>query len=113
MKSKITKEYSSTVPKGQVISQEEYEGQELEAGSTVHYVVSKGPEQVTIPTDLTGRPFSEAKAILQNLGLVVKMISEPNDEYADGYVIAVPLSGTKVDLGSTVEVYVSTGPTVS
>lgn len=113
LKSKITKEYSSTVPKGQVISQEEYEGQELEAGSTVHYVVSKGPEQVTIPTDLTGRPFSEAKAILQNLGLVVKMISEPNDEYADGYVIAVPLSGTKVDLGSTVEVYVSTGPTVS
>ena len=107
-----TEEYSTTEA-GKVIRQGTDSGEEVEVGSTVTFVVSKGEEpkkQVTIPTNLTGKSYYEVKAELENLGLVVKKISQQSFEYNDSEVIAIPKSGEKVDEGSTVEVYVSTGP---
>lgn len=41
----ITNEYSSTVPEGSVISQGIAAGEQVEVGTTVDYVVSRGPEK--------------------------------------------------------------------
>ncbi len=108
----VTEEYDFAT-KGEVISQEEYYGTELAKGSTIHYVVSKGEEpkeKVRIPTDLTGRSYYEVKATLENMGLIVMKISAQSYEYDADQVIAVPQSGFKVEVGTVVEVHVSTGP---
>ena len=108
----VTEEYSTTEA-GKVIRQGTDSGEEVEVGSTVAFVVSKGEEpkkQVTIPTNLTGKSYYDVKAELENLGLVVKKVSQSSYEYNENEVIAIPKSGEKVDEGSTVEVYVSTGP---
>lgn len=108
----VTEEYSTTEA-GKVIRQVTDSGEEVEVGSTVAFVVSKGEEpkkQVTIPTNLTGKSYYDVKAELENLGLVVKKVSQSSYEYNENEVIAIPKSGEKVDEGSTVEVYVSTGP---
>ncbi len=108
----VTEEYSTT-EKGKVISQKTDSGTEVEKGSTVEFVVSKGEEpkkQVTIPNNLTGKSYYDVKADLENLGLYVKKVSQSSYEYDADEVIAIPKSGEKVDEGSTVEVYVSTGP---
>lgn len=107
------KEEYSTTEAGKVTSQKTSSGTEVEKGSTVEFVVSKGEEpkaQVTIPTNLTGKSYYDVKADLENLGLVVKKISQSSYEYNVDEVISIPKSGEKVDEGSTVEVYVSTGP---
>jgi len=107
-----SEEYSTT-EKGKVISQKTSSGTEVEKGSTVEFVVSKGEEpkaQVTVPTNLTGKSYYDVKADLENLGLYVKKVSQSSYEYNADEVIAIPKSGEKVDEGSTVEVYVSTGP---
>lgn len=108
----VTEEYNNTVEAGKVISQKTDEGDEVAKGSTVEYVVSKGAEpkeQVKIPTGLKGKSFSSVKATLQNKGFVVQASYEPNDTYADGYVVHVEGEGLEVDKGSTVVVVVSTG----
>lgn len=108
----VTEEYSTTEA-GKVIRQGTDSGEEVEVGSTVAFVVSKGEEpkkQVTIPTNLTGKLYYDVKADLENLGLVVKKISQSSYEYDEDKVISIPKSGEKVDEGSTIEVYVSTGP---
>lgn len=107
-----TEEYSTTEA-GKVIRQVTDSNEEVTKGSTVEFVVSKGEEpkkQVTIPTNLTGKSYYDVKADLENLGFVVKKISQSSYEYEEDEVISIPKSGEKVDEGSTVEVYVSTGP---
>ena len=108
----VTEEYS-TVEAGKVIRQETDAGDEVEKGSTVVYVVSQGEEPketVKIPTTLTGQSYYDVKAKLENMGLVVKKISQSSYEYYEDEVIAVPQSGEEVEVGSTIDVYVSVGP---
>ena len=110
----VTEEYSTTEA-GKVIRQGTDSGEEVEVGSTVAFVVSKGEEpkkMVKIPTGLKGKSFSSVKATLGNLGLNV--INPPryeeSTEYQDGYVIFVEGEGLEVEVGSEVTVVVSTGP---
>lgn len=79
-------------------------------------LVSKGNEgdtpavaQVTIPL-LENRSQAAAEEALTTLGLVVDLKEEPSDDHDEGDVIRTdPDAGTKVDVGSTVIVWVSTG----
>lgn len=112
LKGSAKTEYSDT-EKGKVISQTVNSDEEVDLGTTITFVVSKGPEPaptVVIPTDLTGKSLSSVKATLQNLGLEVSVTYGESMEYHDGYVYSVPESGATVNVGSTVTVYVSTGP---
>ncbi len=112
LKGSAKSEYSDS-PKNEVIRQDIDSGEEVDKGTTVTFVVSKGEEPVptvTIPTDLTGKTINSVKATLQNLGLVVDIEYQESYEYNDDYVISVPASGEVVNEGSTVIVYVSTGP---
>ena len=71
-----SEEYSDDVPEGQVISQSIDPGEKVEKGTTVSYVVSRGPETkyVNVP-GLGGYKEAEARARLENAGLKVGTVS--------------------------------------
>ncbi|GBE58109.1 serine/threonine-protein kinase PrkC [bacterium BMS3Abin01] len=108
--------YSGSVPKGSVISQDPVAGTEVQTGSTVKYVVSKGaepPAQVTVP-ELTGKTVDGARALLAGAGLTLGSVT---DDYSGsvpvGQVISQnPVAGQVLDEGSSVSIVVSKGPEI-
>jgi serine/threonine-protein kinase len=101
---------SKTVEKGRVISQDPGSGVLVAQNSTVDLVVSSGPDTVVIP-DLSGKTENEATNALTDLGLTVGRITEQSDpSVAKDVVIKTnPVSGTNVDKGSSVDLYISNG----
>lgn len=73
-----SEENSDTVPAGQVISSSEDAGAQLHWGDSVHLVVSKGPEMITIPK-VVGMNVDDAKKMLEGLGLEVKVSAPLGD----------------------------------
>lgn len=71
-------EFSDTVPAGQVMSSSEDAGAQLHWGDSVHLVVSKGPEMITIPK-VVGMNVDDAKKMLEDLGLEVKVSAPLGD----------------------------------
>jgi serine/threonine-protein kinase len=92
-------DFSSTVPKGSVISQSPSTGT-LFQGDLVTLDVSKGPEMVAVP-NVIGQQEQPARAILQALGFTVKV-----DRVFGGFFGTVRLQsvdgGTKAPKGSTI-----------
>jgi len=104
-----TQEFSETVAAGAVISTEPPAGEEVEKGSSVALVVSKGPEAVAVPP-VIGSSESEAVADLQSLGLQVEVWYNYSETTAAGLVMAVdPPADTRLAKGSKVIVTVSLG----
>jgi serine/threonine-protein kinase len=104
-----TEEYSETVGLGKVISQSPGANQKATEGSAVNVVVSLGPQpvKVTVPSVIT-MSRSDAESAIEAKGLVpfVSELSNP-DPATHGFVYDQdPASGTKVDDGSTVIIYV-------
>ena len=105
-----TSNYSDTVPEGQVISQNPYYGTKVEAGSTVTYVVSKGMQNVTVPS-INGSTEADAKAALKAAGLSGAALGYVNDSQPAGTVIKQnPAAGQEIAPGSSVNYYLSLGP---
>ena len=105
--------YSESVPKGNVISQDPPAGTEVQTGSTVKYVISKGaqpPAQVTVP-DVTGATVDGTKALLAGAGLTLGSVTEDySSSVPAGQVISQnPSAGQVVDEGSPVSIIVSKG----
>jgi beta-lactam-binding protein with PASTA domain len=94
---------SDTVPAGQVISQTPESGTKAEKGSAVTIAVSNGPKQFPMP-DVRGMSFSEAKAKLESLGLVVKREQVPGS-YGDTVVGQKPSKGQTVKRGTTATLF--------
>ena len=106
----VSEEYDPVAPVGQVIATDPPVGESLKSGTPVNLVVSKGPKPVKVP-DLAGTPVDEAKAQLEDEGLVVTVTEEFSSDYSFGNVISTnPSAGTKVDVGGAVELVVSKGP---
>lgn len=83
-----TESYSSTVEKGNVISQSPSGGQKAPAGSMITLNVSLGQEdnKVRVP-NLIGVPEDEAIAKIIEAGLLVGLVGEMNsEEYESGFV---------------------------
>jgi serine/threonine-protein kinase len=101
---------SKTVEKGRVISQDPGSGVLVAQNSTVDLVVSSGPDTVVIP-DLSGKTENEATNALTDLGLTVGRITEQSDPSVakDVVIKTSPVSGTNVDKGSSVDLYISNG----
>lgn len=95
-------EYSTLVASGKVMSQKPASGQ-LERGSTVEYVVSRGPKMIQVP-DMQGKQISEARATLEGLGFDVKV-----EEFLGGFFGTVrsqsPSGGTAPE-GSVIRLVV-------
>ena len=72
-KGKVSKGYSDSVAKGNVISSSPIAGASgYYKGDSVDLTISKGPEKVTVP-DVTGKSQDEAKKALEDAGLKVKV----------------------------------------
>lgn len=96
------KEYSTTVPSGQVMSQNPAGGQ-VERGTTVQYVVSRGPRMVKVP-NMQGKQLDEARRELESLGFKVEV-----EEFLGGFFGTVrsqnPAGGNAPE-GSTITLVV-------
>ena len=100
-------EEASSTPVGQVIRQSPSAGKEVEPGSTVSIVVSKGQQKVTVP-NVVGKLRSEAVSALREAGLKpVVQEQETETESKIGRVIdQFPSAGMKVEKGAEVTVAV-------
>ena len=108
-----TEDYSDTVEKGLVISQDTDAGKEVSKGTTIGYVVSKGPKLtvVTVPSILSFDKNAAEKK-LKEAGLVPEYLGEDDsvNEYGQGQVSYQSISaGTQVEKGTTVQYRVSKG----
>jgi serine/threonine-protein kinase len=99
------------VAQGNVISTNPPAGTQRPKGSQVQLVVSSGKQKVTIPS-LVGDTPSQAGQALGALQLGVgSQVSEPSTSVAAGLVTRTePPAGSSVQVGSSVTVFVSSGP---
>ena len=110
LKISSSEEYSDKVPAGYVISQNPVGGTEVEEGTTVKVVVSKGKQTVTVP-NVSGMSESAAISALEKLHFTVKINREYNDYVYEGQVIRQsPDANTEAMPGSTITITVSMGP---
>ena len=96
-------EYDSDIPKGYIVSQSLTPGREVEMGTEITFVVSKGPEYIVVPkvTDMT---LEEAKEKLEEAGFKVETIEKLNDgdQIENTVANAIPEEGSKQVKGSTI-----------
>ncbi|MEO0366979.1 MAG: PASTA domain-containing protein, partial [Pseudomonadota bacterium] len=107
----VTAQPSSTAPAGQVIGQSPAAGVVQVVGSPVDLTVSSGPPQVNVPNVL-GLTEAVANTALTNAGLTLGNVSQQNSATVPvGQVISqTPIAGAQIDVGSAVDVVVSSGP---
>ena len=109
----VTEEYSDTAPAGQIIQQEPSADTVLKAGETIQLVVSKGPQMAEMP-NIIGFTQDGAVKELEARGLVASCFMVVNDgSYASGCVVRTSEeSGTKVEVGTVITVYIAADPSV-
>ncbi len=100
-----TYEYSDTVEAGFIISQSLEKGSQVEKGSEMKLVVSKGIEYIVLP-DVTGSDYQVALQTLTQAGFVCKKIEKNNDgsHTPDEVVALTPEAGGTYEKGK--EIYV-------
>jgi serine/threonine-protein kinase len=100
-------EEESASPAGQVIRQSPSAGREVESGSTVSIVVSKGEKKIPVPNVL-GKLRSEAVAALREAGLSPAVQEQETEvpSQAGRVVDQFPPPGSKVGKGAEVTVVI-------
>jgi serine/threonine-protein kinase len=104
------REHESPLPRGEVISMAPGAGTQLILPSAIALVVSAGPATVEVPY-LIGRPFGEARAALEQIGLAAATAKDDSSstEAAGTVTAQTPAEGTAVTPGTTVSLTVSVG----
>ena len=109
----VNQEESSAAYKGYVTEQDPRggEGKIAEVGSVIAITVGTGPAPVKIP-DLYNLTLERAKEVLEGAGLSLGSQTEAsNDRISAGHISDQrPTAGTEVELGSSVDITVSSGP---
>lgn len=110
--SESSSEYSDEYEEGTIIRTVPAAGEQVEKGTTVNYVLSKGKktETVEVPT-LSGLTRSQAEAKLSGLGLTANVTESYDSTVTKGYVISQSVTpGSQIEKGATVDIVVSLGP---
>ncbi len=109
-KVEVKETYSNDMRAGLVVSTSPDRGTYVQPGSTVTITVSKGREQVTIPSVSVGMTYEEAVEALNDAGFkgTVKEATEYSASVGSGFVTRYSPSKT-VDPDGTVTIYVSLG----
>jgi len=103
LEASVSKDYSDTVPQGQVVSQDPGGGTTVGKGSTVSLVVSRGPQLFEVP-DVRGQQADQAVQTLKSDGFKPSVRSLPG---GPGRVLnQSPGGGDKQPHGTTVTLYV-------
>ncbi len=80
----------------------------VEIGSTITVTYSTGPQSVRLPDNLEGMNADEAISQITNLGVNVRVHRERSTSAAANTVLRTnPSSGSTVEIGSSVDVYVA------
>ena len=105
-----TRESSSRVPVGQVVSQNPSAGSNARSGSSVDITFSSGPNQLPVP-DVVGYSVSDAVAAIWNAGFGYTVETIESTESAGTVLSTDPAGGTLLDPYSrTVTITQSSGP---
>lgn len=108
----IEREYSATFEAGVVMSQSILAGEEVKEGDRVKLVISKGKEEVDVPS-VVGKTAEEAKQTLLNAGFQVEEDEEYSEDVEENLVISqTPEGATKAEKGSTITIVISKGEEV-
>jgi beta-lactam-binding protein with PASTA domain/tRNA A-37 threonylcarbamoyl transferase component Bud32 len=99
---------SSSTPKGHVISTNPPNGKFVPKNSTVTLLVSGGPGKVTVP-DVRGNSVAAAANTLTGMNLQVREVSVSSTAPSGRVVRESPVPGTRVNPGSSVTLYYSSG----
>ncbi|MBO4872500.1 MAG: PASTA domain-containing protein [Lachnospiraceae bacterium] len=103
----MSREYSETVPKGQVISQNVPAGTVLTRGSVISLTISRGPEPFELP-DLRGWEAAAAKAVLDAKGITVSFDYVIDPDVSEDVVLTQDLpAGSILYQGDAVRLTVS------
>jgi serine/threonine-protein kinase len=108
LKPVVEREASTKVLEGSVIRSDPGAGTAIERESKVTLIVSKGPEEKTVP-DVVGSDQEDAASRLSKEGLTVVVREKASGEPVDTVVDQSPAAGQLVDEGSTVTIFVSNG----
>jgi len=101
---------SDTLPAGTVITTQPGPGTRIAIDSVIEVTVSDGPARASVRS-VTNRPLAEAVNRLRDQGFEVDVYEEASPAVAAGLVVRqVPSAGQEAVLGSTVMLWVSTGP---
>lgn len=103
--------FDEDVKGGFVISQNPQPGARLERGSPIHLVVSKGPQRIQMPL-LVGRSLTEARRMLQELGVTLAAVKTvpTADMNPETIVDQSPSPGTRIRSQDAVTVTVTVRP---
>ena len=104
---------SDTVPKDLVMEQIPGDLSEVEVGSRISIIISKGEEVKTIlMPNITGWKEADAKNEILKLGLTIGNVQpQPSNEFAKGIVTWQSyLTGTELESKTVVDLYISSGP---
>ncbi|HEY0129451.1 MAG TPA: PASTA domain-containing protein, partial [Rubrobacteraceae bacterium] len=105
-----TRETSSQVPAGQVISQNPTAGSNAESGSSVDVTVSSGTNQVRVP-DVVGYSAFDAAETIWNAGFGYTVETVQSNQPAGTVLSTDPAGGTLLDpLSRSVTISQSSGP---
>lgn len=95
---------------GEVLRQDPEAGMTVKKGKTVSLTVNGEAEQVVVE-DVKGYKQQDAYDALKALNLSPKIQAVADDDTAVGYVVKTdPAAGSTVSTGTTVTIYVSSGP---
>ncbi|WP_276915135.1 Stk1 family PASTA domain-containing Ser/Thr kinase [Parvibacter caecicola] len=101
---------SDDIAEGMICVQSPEAGTPIKKGDTVTYIVSSGPDSVTVP-NVIDDDEATATSKLEKLGFQVKTQTASSTNTDEGCVmIQSPTDGEKVKKGSTVTITISTGP---
>ena len=102
--------YDAEEEPGIILKQSLEEGLTVKRGKEITLVVNMSPDSVTLD-DVTGKAQLDAFNAISAQGLTPSIMFVADDQIAAGYVVGTdPQAYTSVKKGTTVKVYVSTGP---
>lgn len=108
---RVEEVFDDSVKHGSVVSTEPVAHSQVLKGSTLQLLISKGPENLVIPTSLEGATEATVRATLADLGLVVGSVTQKNvaNIPLGSLIETVPALGEQVKSGSSIDLILSTG----
>jgi len=103
---------SVTVPAGDIVSQEPTAGALVAPDESVRVIVSAGKQTVSVP-DLIGMDVDQARARLEDLGLLVTVDTAASETTATTVLEMYPAPGASVSVGDQVRLTIPGGASQS
>ncbi|MDO5744470.1 MAG: Stk1 family PASTA domain-containing Ser/Thr kinase [Micrococcaceae bacterium] len=111
LRSDVENVFDDDIQSGHVVETEPAASKEVRKGTTVHLMVSKGPEAMVIPESLAGQSEAGARQVLRDMGFEIGSVTRVNHPSipTDWLVDTEPKLGSKVTVGETIDLVLSTG----